>query len=216
MPKHLNTADDFEMVAIERLIPAPFNPNAGDFGAIHESIEANGFFGALVVSRRTRHVLAGNHRLAVALKMGYESLPVTWVDVDLDGEKRILLADNRTSRLGNDNPNALAELLAELAGTDKGLSGTGFDGDDLDQIINDLSRSGIIDQVNGADDAWVGMPEFTPGIDPLKIIISFENEADREAFAASHELQFLKKESRTWMTCHPYLGRKDLESLRYE
>ena len=143
MPKHLNTADDFEMVAIERLIPAPYNPNAGDFGAIHESIEANGFFGALVVSRRTRHVLAGNHRLAVALKMGYESLPVTWVDVDLDGEKRILLADNRTSRLGNDNPNALAELLAELAGTDKGLSGTGFDGDDLDSLLNDLSRENI-------------------------------------------------------------------------
>ena len=83
--------------------------------------------------------------------MGYESLPVTWVDVDLDGEKRILLADNRTSRLGNDNPNALAELLAELAGTDKGLSGTGFDGDDLDALISELAgmpQSGLLDDAD--------------------------------------------------------------------
>ena len=139
MPKHLNSADDFEMVPIGRLKPAPFNPNNGDYGAIEESIKANGFFGALVVSRRTGHVLAGNHRLRVALDLGYRELPVTWVDVDLDAEKRILLADNHTARLGNDNPVALAELLAELAATDKGLLGTAFSGDDLDQLLSDLA-----------------------------------------------------------------------------
>jgi len=139
MPKHLNTADDFEMVPIGRLKPAPYNPNNGDFGAIHESIVSNGFFGALVVNRRTQHVLAGNHRLAVAAKLGFTELPVTWVDVDLDAEKRILLADNATARAGSDNPAALAELLAELAGTETGLAGTGFDGDDLQTIIDGLA-----------------------------------------------------------------------------
>jgi len=127
------------MVPIGKLKPAPFNPNNGDYGAIEESIKANGFFGALVVSRRTGHVLAGNHRLRVALDLGYRELPVTWVDVDLDAEKRILLADNHTARLGNDNPVALAELLAELAATDKGLLGTAFSGDDLDQLLSDLA-----------------------------------------------------------------------------
>ena len=147
MPKHLNTADDFEMVPIGRLVPAPFNPNQGDYGAIEESIKQNGFFGALVVNRSTRHVLAGNHRLAVASQLGYTELPVTWVDVDADSEKRILLADNHTSRLGADNPAALAELLAELAATDKGLAGTAFDADDLDQLLNDLAgmpQSGLL------------------------------------------------------------------------
>ena len=151
MPKHLNTADDFEMVAIERLIPHERNVNNGDFGAIHESIEANGFFGALVVQKSTRRILAGNHRFAVAQKMGYSQLPVTWVDVDDDAALRILLADNRTGRLGSDNPNALAELLAELAGTDKGLSGTGFDGDDLDALISELAgmpQSGLLDDAD--------------------------------------------------------------------
>jgi len=152
MPKHLNTTDDFEMVMIGRLIPHPQNVNNGDFGAIEESIKANGFFGALVVQKSTQHVLAGNHRLAVAKTLGYSELPVTWVDVDNDAALRILLADNRTARLGNDNPNALAELLAELAGTENGLAGTGFDGDALDQLIADLAGSTV----------------FTPNTDPAQ------------------------------------------------
>ena len=139
MPKHLNTDTDYEMVPIGRLKPHERNVNQGDFGAIQESIEANGFFGALVCQRSSRRILAGNHRFAVAQKLGYTELPVTWVDVDDETALRILLADNRTGRLGTDNSAALAELLAELAGTDTGLAGTGYDGDALDQIISDLA-----------------------------------------------------------------------------
>ncbi len=139
MPRHLNTAGDFEMVPISRLIVHERNVNHGDFGAIHESIAANGFFGALVVQRGTRKILAGNHRYAAAKELGYSELPVTWVDVDDEAALRILLADNRTARLGNDDPDALAELLSELAATDKGLAGTGFDGGALDQLIADLA-----------------------------------------------------------------------------
>jgi len=59
--------------------------------------------------------------------------------VDDEAALRILLADNRTARLGSDNEAALAELLTELAGTERGLAGTGFDGDDLDTLLNDLA-----------------------------------------------------------------------------
>ena len=150
MPKHLNTDTDYEMVPIGRLKSHERNVNQGDFGAIQESIEANGFFGALVCQRSSRRILAGNHRFAVAQKLGYTELPVTWVDVDDEAALRILLADNRTGRLGTDNSAALAELLAELAGTDTGLAGTGYDGDALDQLIADLA---------GPDFSPVGMDE---------------------------------------------------------
>lgn len=138
--KTINTG--FEEVPLQNLKMHPRNVNQGDFGAIQESIEANGFFGAVTVNKRTGHILAGNHRYKVAKEQHAATIPVIWVDVDEESELRILLADNRTARLGHDDENALAALLSELALSEGGLSGTGFDGDDLDEIIGRMAGGG--------------------------------------------------------------------------
>lgn len=137
MPKTINTA--IEAVPLNLLKPHPRNVNQGDLGAIQQSIETNGFFGTIVANKRTGHILAGNHRFAVAKKLAYDTVPVAWVDVNDEEELRILIADNRTTRLGIDNEADLTALLAELAQTPTGLLGTGFDGDDLDRMIADLA-----------------------------------------------------------------------------
>ena len=217
MPKHLNSADDFEMVPIGRLKVHPKNVNEADLGAIIESIKAQGFYGALVAQRGTNFVCVGNHRLLAARQLGFDTLPVTWIDCDDETALRVMIADNRTTRLGNDNPAALAELLAELAATETGLGpGLGYDGDDLDQLLSDLSRTGIIDRVNGTDDDWVGMPEFAPSSDNIQIVINFENEKDRDEYVLAQEIKFNKKVGKTWTTWHPFHRRQDLVSLRYE
>lgn len=127
---------DLEHVPVNELKQHPNNVNQGDFGAILESVQQNGLYGALVANRRTGHILAGNHRYAVAKHLGYETVPVAWVDVDPEKEIRIMLADNRTTRLGMDDESALADLLTELATTDIGLMGTGYDGDFLDNLLS--------------------------------------------------------------------------------
>jgi ParB-like chromosome segregation protein Spo0J len=137
MPRTINVGS--EEVALSRLKPHPRNANEGDFGAIQESVETNGFYGRIVANRRTGHIVAGNHRYYVAREQGFETLPVEWIDVDPEAELRIVLADNRTARLGRDDDAKLAALLAELANTPTGLTGTGFDGDDLDRLISDLA-----------------------------------------------------------------------------
>lgn len=131
--------ENSEVVSIDSLRPHPRNVNMGDIGAIHSSITANGFYGNVVAQRSTGHILAGSHRWLGARQAGLEEIPVTWVDVDDAAALRIMLADNRTARLGSDDEVALAELLQELA-NDGGLEGTGFDGDDLDQLLDDLGR----------------------------------------------------------------------------
>ncbi len=128
-----------ETVPVSVLTPHPRNSNLGDAGAIYESIEANGFYGTIVAQRSTGHVLAGNHRLQAAQMAGITEVPVCWVDLDDEQSLRLLLADNRTTRLGHDDENKLTELLAELANSETGLLGTGFTGDDLDQLISDLA-----------------------------------------------------------------------------
>lgn len=129
-----------ELVSLDKLRPHPKNPHQGDVGAIYESIEANGFYGVVVAQRSTGYILAGNHRYMAAEHAGATEVPVVWVDVDDDHALRILLADNRTTWLGNDDPEALARLLQEIADTAGTLDGTGYSGDDLDELLADLSR----------------------------------------------------------------------------
>jgi len=110
-------------------------------GAIHTSIEENGFYGAVVVQRSTGHILAGNHRYrAVMAAEGYR-IPVLWVDCDDRTAEKILLADNRTGELAHRDDEALAELLKELSAEDD-LLGTGYDGDDLEALLKELDPAG--------------------------------------------------------------------------
>jgi hypothetical protein len=131
----------FEMVEVRTLVTHPRNPNEGDYGAIQESVETNGFWGALVVQRSTRYVLVGNHRLVVARDAGITHVPVLWVDVDDTQALRILTGDNRTARLGSDKTDLLTEILIELAMSPTGLAGTGYDGDDLDAMMAELNQT---------------------------------------------------------------------------
>jgi hypothetical protein len=131
----------YEITPCENLKVHPRNVNQGDLKAIESSIGANGFYGAVVAQKSTGYVLAGNHRFMAAKEANLCEIPVIWVDVDDDRALRIMLADNRTTRLGKDDQSALAELLSDLATTDLVLEGTAYSGDDLDEIIAGLEKS---------------------------------------------------------------------------
>ena len=137
-----------EMVPVEHLIVHPDNPNHGDLRAVMDSIRAHGFWGTIIANKRTRYVLAGNHRFQAAVQLGLTQVPVSWVDVNDETERRILVADNRLSRRGKDDDEKLAAILTELQGTDEGLGSTGYDDGDLDNIIASLARKNDIAERN--------------------------------------------------------------------
>lgn len=142
-----------QLVPISDLVPHPQNPNEGDIGAIAESLRVNGWYGTVVANRSTRHILAGNHRVRAAAMLGYTELPVFWVDIPPADELRVLLADNRTTRLGIDNDALLAQLLQDLAAAPAGLAGSGYDGDDLDELLADLERDQGTRELNPVEKA---------------------------------------------------------------
>ena len=131
---------DVQHVPIDRVRAHPANPREGDVGAIWESIQENGFFGALVVQESSGCILAGNHRWMAAKEAGMQEVPVIYVDVDDERAMRILLADNRTNDVATYDGETLADLLEHLESTDDGLAGTGYDGDALDELLHDLGR----------------------------------------------------------------------------
>ncbi len=134
----------------------PMNPRRGDVGAIVESLETNGQYRPLVVNRRNRQktVLAGNHTLRAVLDLGWDEVAVTYISVDDAAAARIVAVDNRTNDLATYDDTELVRLLSDLADSDLGLAGTGFDGDDLDDLVRNLAGH------SGGEGSWDGMPDF--------------------------------------------------------
>lgn len=126
----------YRTAKVADLTQHPENPRQGDVGAIHTSIEANGFYGAIIVQKSSQRVLAGNHRLIAAAQAGATTVPIIEVDVDDRTARRILLADNRTNDLASYDTQQLTDLLQMLAREDD-LPGTGYDGDDLDELLKE-------------------------------------------------------------------------------
>ena len=128
--------------SIDDITPHPKNVRQGDIGAISESLKAHGQYRAIVVQRSTGHILAGNHTWKAAKALGWKQISAHFIDCDDEKAMRILLADNRANDLATYDDAALAAVLKELAATDDGLTGTLFDGDSLDDVINDLQDDG--------------------------------------------------------------------------
>ncbi len=107
---HLKT----EYAPTDSLSLHPDNPRRGDLAAIKQSLECHGQYRSIVVDRRTREVLCGNHTLLGARALGWSEIAVTFVDVTPEQARRILLVDNRTNDLATYDTQALVDLLAEL------------------------------------------------------------------------------------------------------
>src|SRR4051812_42822012 len=96
-------------VPVDKIKPNPRNVNEADLGSISTSIAENGFYGACIVNERTGHLVAGENRWRSAIGEGYSTVPVLYIDCDEPTERRILLVDNQTNRLGTFNQQALLE-----------------------------------------------------------------------------------------------------------
>lgn len=121
-PPGVEFDQEYELVEVDRLKEHPQNPRRGVEDAIDESIEVNGWYGAVTAQKSTGYILAGNHRYRVAVRRGAEMVPTIWRDVDDETALRILLADNRTADLGEYDEELLTELLEGL----ETLDGTGY------------------------------------------------------------------------------------------
>lgn len=128
----------YELVSISKLKPHPKNPRRGVVSVIQESIDANGFYGALVVQKSTNYILVGNHRFKAARETGITELPVVFIDVDDERATKILLADNRANDKAEYDDKELADLLSSLSNTSD-LIGSLYDESDLDDLIAGLS-----------------------------------------------------------------------------
>ena len=134
----------------------PGNPRQGDIGAVAESMRVNGIYQPIIVNRGTLtgrpfEVIAGNHRAQAAQQLGHNTIPAVILDVDDEQAARIALADNRTSDLADYDTDALVLMLQQLPD----LTGTGYNGDDLDDLLTELNGApGSADLLEPGEDQY--------------------------------------------------------------
>jgi hypothetical protein len=129
-----------DLIPIDDVRQHPDNPNNGDVEAVMESMTINGVYGRVLVQRSTGYIIAGNTRYAALLGLGADQIPVEYADYNDEESIRVLLADNRTNRLGRDDPALLKPLFDRMLATDRGLFGTGWDADAIMEMGNERDQ----------------------------------------------------------------------------
>lgn len=85
-------AMDIVEVRLADLVPADYNPrrglSLGEKRALRNSIQKFGMVYPLVVNKRNNVIVGGHQRYAELKELGVETVPVVWVDMDEEQEKR--------------------------------------------------------------------------------------------------------------------------------
>ena len=104
-------------VDIDTLLPLPGNPRVGNVDAIMASYEEFGQVKPIVVRPNddgTATVIAGNHQLEAAKRLGWTHIAVVPMEADDKRAMAFAMADNRTVELGYTEPDLLATILTEI------------------------------------------------------------------------------------------------------
>lgn len=165
-----------ESVAIGSLIAYPTNPRRGDIDAIASSLAAHGQYRPIVVQTNTNFVLAGNHTLKAAKKLGWKKIKITRVDVSEEQARKIVLADNRMTDLAGYNEPLLKSLLNALPE----LDGTGFTASEVETL----------DRLLSGDQKEPLGTSSTMATDPEVKIAAWRFTIDSEAYEAWSEQLF--------------------------
>ena len=155
-----------EYMRLSEVRPASKNPKSHDVGQIASSIGRFGYIEPVVMDERTGRLVAGHGRVKTVAEMqkkgqtppegvrleGKEWLvPVLrgWASRTDEDAQAYLVASNQLTTLGGWDDAQLADVLKDLAAAGA-LEGTGFDGDDVDELLKQVLPAG---PVPGEDDA---------------------------------------------------------------
>lgn len=137
--EHDYIAKDLRSLAfpVANLKLLPGNPRRGDVDAVARSYERFGQRKPIVARRSDMTVIAGNHQLQAAQRLGWTHVAVVWTDDDDLTAKAYALADNRTSELGSNDEDALAEYLSSILDEFDDLAAIGYtEGEIADLLVS--------------------------------------------------------------------------------
>lgn len=133
---------NIQIIDINKLIPATYNPRKdlkpddAEYIKIKNSIVKFGFVSPLVINKDMT-VIGGHQRLKVLKDLGITKVECIVVDLDKTNEKALNIALNKIQ--GDWDEDKLEALLQELKLEEFDMNLTGFDFDEVDEILNDIN-----------------------------------------------------------------------------
>ena len=131
---------EIQKIDINKLIPATYNPrkdlkpNDKEYIKIKNSIINFGYVEPVSINKDFT-VIGGHQRLKVLKELNYEKIECIVVDLDKTQEKALNIALNKIS--GEWNTEKLENLLQELLQENFDVNLTGFDSEEIDNILNE-------------------------------------------------------------------------------
>lgn len=160
---------NIEIKKIDSLNPATYNPRKDltpedeEFQKIVKSIETFGYVDPIIINKDGT-IIGGHQRYKVLKYLKYTEIQCVVLDISKEQEKLLNIALNKIS--GDWDKDKLEELLAELQNEDLDLSVTGFDFDEIDDILQDINGTkeddfdidaaleGIEEPITKVGDVW--------------------------------------------------------------
>lgn len=153
-----------EYMLVAELAPADRNPKAHDLATLQASIDRFGFVEPVVLDERTERLVSGHGRtevLAAAEAAGLDApegikasrggwaIPVIrgWASADDDEAEAYIITANAVGE-GLWERDLLAEMLAAVAESPAGLTGTGFDDHYLADLLASLAPPPSLDDLS--------------------------------------------------------------------
>lgn len=158
--KYLHT----ESASIDDLEPYPGNARIHDRNALAESARENGQYRSIVARELpggALQILAGHGTVDAFRAAGASTVRVEVIDADDREARRIVLADNATSRNASYDERALLDLL-DAASIDGGLTGTSWDSEAYEALLGAVTPDEHPEFDADDDDSLPRLDELNP------------------------------------------------------
>lgn len=169
------------------LVPHPRNPNKhpdAQIALLANIIRQVGWRHPIVVSKRSGYIVSGHGRLAAALLLGCETVPVSDQDFDSPAiENATLLADNRIAELAMVDEGELKQLLSDLKLEDElDMTLTGFTEHEIEALLAGIDHLPDEPEKDKTEDsaAWL---KLSKGAGGKTVKLDLTND-ERDDFAA--------------------------------
>lgn len=150
----MNTTTDFQLTAVEKLIPYVNNArthSAEQINKLRSSLREFGFINPVIIDRNY-NVIAGHGRIEAAKAEGISEVPCVFADHLTETQKKAyILADNRMAMDAGWDEELLKIEIESLQAEDFDVALTGFNGSEIAELFSD-SGDNITDDdfdVNG-------------------------------------------------------------------